>query len=314
MEKIDVNDFLKLKRKYKNELLRKISDELCKEICNLKNIKFDGDLNSTASEIYYNSIYFSEFEDYCKDASFIINNKMKRIKKTEFGSVISHYNYYVAKIKEYKELKDRIEKEGFSNIEKKYKENLRSLFIKMLDFKNRKYDKNEDITDLVVEINLCYSDYEYIWVPLDQLLNDKCIYRDTIIDEFWMIKADDVEYLDILNDIYEYFTNDEDLYKNYNQFNEDITLEENQTVEDLYKLELERIKNLFIEMLKYKNIEIEDYDYQSLKSQVMNHYKRFLSSFIHYEVVLEADVHSTYVDMINEIRRTYKFLENNYKK
>ena len=314
MEKVSVNNFLKLTRKNKNELLREISEELCKEICELKNIEFDEDINYTAKKIYYYSIYFCDFEDYCSDVSYIINNKIKRVKRKEFNSVISHYNYYVKKVKKYKKLKNRIEKEGFSNIEKKYKENLRTLFIKMLDFKNRKYDKNEDLTDLVGEINLCYNNYEYIWKPLDQLLNQKCIYRDTIIDEFWMIKADDVEYLDILNDIYEYFTNDEDLYKNYNQFNEDITLEENQTVEDLYKLELERIKNLFIEMLKYKNIKIEDYDYHSLKSQVMKHYEKFFNSFIHYEVVLEVDIHSTYVDMINEIRSMYKFLEENYKK
>ena len=46
----------------------------------------------------------------------------------------------------------------------------------------------------------------------------------------------------------------------------------------------------------------------------MKHYEKFFNSFIHYEVVLEVDIHSTYVDMINEIRSMYKFLEENYKK
>ena len=67
-------------------------------------------------------------------------------------------------------------------------------------------------------------------------------------------------------------------------------------------------------MLKYKNIEIEKDDYKSLKTQVMSNYKEFFDSFIHYEVVLEVNVHSSYVDMITEIRKMYKFLEERYKK
>ena len=288
-----------------------ISENLCKEICELKNIEFDKNIISTANEIYYNSIYFSGFEDYYKDISCIINNKIKRVKKKEFSTIICRCNYFVFKIKEYKEFKEKINKEGFSNLEKKYKENLKTLFIKMLDFKKRRYDKNGTLIDLIKEIDLCYHDYEYIWTPLYQLLNGKCIYRDTIIDEFWLIKADDVEYLDILNDIYDYFINDETLYKDYDPFYEDITLEENQTLEDLYNLEIEKMKKLFIEMLKYKNIKIDDYDYQALETQVIHHYKKFFDNFIRYEVILRDDVHTTYVDMINELRSMYKFLKEN---
>ena len=314
MEKIDIDDFLKLKRKDRNKMLCEISENLCKEICKLKNIEYDEDIFYTAKEIYYNSIYFSNFESYCRDVSHIVREDVKRVKKIELKNVISSYNGYINKIKKYKQFENKIQKEGFSNLEKKYKENLRSLFNKMLDFKKRKYDKNGALLDLIEEIELCYYDFDYIWSPLYQLLYKKCIYKDTIRDEFWVINADDVEYLDILNRTYEYFSEDEKIYKDYEPYFEEITLEENQTLEDVYNTEIEKIKKLFIEMLKYKNIEIKEDDYKSIKNQVFKNYEKFQDSLIHYEFIVEHDVHGTYIDMITEIRKEYKYLEENYRK
>ncbi len=314
MEKIDIDDFLKLKRKDRNKILCEFSENLCKEICKLKNIEYDENIFYTAKEIYYNSIYFSDFESYCRDVSYIVSEDVKRVKKYELKNVISSYNGYINKIKKYKQFENKIQKEGFSNLEKKYKENLRNLFIKMLDFKKRKYDKNGALLDLIEEIELCYYDFDYIWSPLYQLLYNKCIYKDTIRDEFWVINADDVEYLDILNRTYEYFSEDEKIYKDYEPYYEEITLEENQTLEDIYNAEIEKIKNLFIEMLKYKNIEFKEDDYYSLKNQVFKNYEKFRDSLIHYESIVEHDVHGTYIDMITEIRNEYKFLEENYRK
>ena len=233
MEEIDINKFLKLSKKKKNEFLYESVKNLCKEICEIKNIEFNENITYTIIEIYYNSIYFSSIRSfYYSDIENVLNNA-KRYKNDELKAIIFHYNDYVKKIKKYKEFENKIQKEGFFNLESKYKENLRNLLIKMLDFKKRKYDKNSTLIDLIDEIELCYYDYDYIWTPLYQLLNGKCIYRDTVRDEFWVINADDVEYLDILNKIYKFFSEDENSYKNYNQFYEDITLKDNETIEDI---------------------------------------------------------------------------------
>ena len=182
----------------------------------------------------------------------------------------------------------------------------------MLDYKNRKYDKGKEVVELLEDIDLCYFDYDYLWTPLYQLLNGKRIFRDTVRDEFWTINADDVEYLYEMRKIYNFFTKDEDRYKNYNQLYDDIILKENQIIEDLYAEEKAKLNELYIEMLNLKNIKFEKDDDKKLESLVEKNYPEFLDSFIRLEAS-EIDVHNSYIDMIHTIRSTYEYFKKTYK-
>ncbi len=288
-------------------------EKICREISDLKNIDIsDMDLYNASMEIYYNSIWFSDIYGLCRDLCFIDSETIKNIDNQEFARMERNYNELVEEINCYKEFQNIIQEEGFLNLENEYMTKLKELFCKMLDYKNRKYDKEKEVVELLEDIDLCYFDYDYLWTPLYQLLNGKRIFRDTVRDEFWTINADDVEYLYEMRKIYNFFTKDEDRYKNYNQLYDDIILKENQIIEDLYAEEKAKLNELYIEMLNFKNIKFEKDDDKKLESLVEKNYPEFLDSFIRLEAS-EIDVHNSYIDMIHTIRSTYEYFKKTYK-
>lgn len=330
MDIIDINNFSKMDEEKQYKLLNNNTKKLIKEICKQKNIKIqNNDFYHASEEIYYNSVCFSSAYSLCNRLEHYINNKnTEDIEEDEdddidtgydklniysLDATLGVYNDLVKELKNYKEIKKMIAKEGFTKLETKYKKELIEIFYKMLDFKNRKYNKKSTIEELIKEVDLCYHDYYSMWEPLYQILVYNCIYKDTEKDDRWKIMADDVEHLWIIKDTYDFFAEDEERYKNYDNYYEDITLEENQTLEDLYDSERKKLKDLYIEMLNYKNVKIEKYEESYLALLVEKNYPKFEDSFNYFEYA-KSSIYYSYIDLIKITRDLYNSLKKNYKK
>ena len=289
--------------------------ELGKIIIDTKGIKheetvfkddMDLKLYGIQQDIYYESIWF---ESYRVVSDWVMYRYEEDVLEEKVTNIVKVYNELIDELEEYNGLKQKIEKEGLEKLEGEVLKNLREIFCKMLDYKNRKYNKDGSLSDLIGELVLCYSDYKWIFDETYTMLK-RFIYKDTMRDDFWMVKADDVEYISSLEFAYKYFAENEDNYKNYKQYYEDITLKEGQTLKDLYNEEREKLKLLFAEMLDFINIEIEDRNnYYTLEALVREYYPYYSQNLISIE---GAHTYS-YIDLIHTIKTNYDYFKRTYQ-
>jgi len=284
---------------------------LGKQICKLKNLEYSGntkeeELESMAEEIYYESFSFELFYNLQNELSRWDNTKERLEEKKIHISTI--YNNLVDEINSYNDVFRQIKQEGFENLKKKADDELRNALNIMLEYKKRKFDKNASLIKLLEEIDLCYHDLHWIYTTTFQILTRNCIYRDTPKDEQWPIEVDEVEYILDLNETVFYLIYGEENYKDYEQYFDDIFLEEGQTIEDLYKEKRENLKKLYIEILKYRKVKIKDEDFYRLQLQVMEEYPFFIDviNVLNYET-------ESYVEKINTLNSCYIAIKNRYK-
>ena len=317
ISKIDFENCLKIKEEDKiyQYLFDKIL-ELGKLIIHIKGIEHEEnmfkddaelELYKIQQDIYYKSIWFESYRTLSDQVRFkyeedVLEEKVKLIVKI--------FNELVDELNEYNQQKEKIETEGFEKLDKELKDKLREIFCKMLDYKNRKYKKEDSLPELIRELVLCYSDYKWIFDDTYTMLVGKIIYRSTVRDDFWTIHSDNVEYISNLEFTYNYFAQNEDNYKNYQQFYEDITLKEGQTLEDLYNEEREKLRNLFIEMLEFINIKIpEEKDYINLEVLVKEYYPYYSSNF----TLINGRCNYSYIDSIHVLKSSYEYFKRTYK-
>ena len=267
----------------------------------------ESELYHIQEDIYYKSIWFESYRTLADWVKYrleddILDEKVKNIVKV--------YNELVDELDEYNQQKERIKKEGFEKLDKKLKDGLREIFCKMLDYKKRKYNKEASLPELIEELVLCYSDYKWLFDDTYTMLKSRMIYRNTMRDDFWTIHADNVEYISNLEFTYKYFAEDENSYKDYQQFYEDITLKEGQTLKDLCNEEREKMKQLFIEMLEFLNVEIKDREsFTSLELLVKKHYPFYYSNFI----TMFGTCNYSYIDTIHVWKSNYDYFKRTYK-
>ena len=265
------------------------------------------ELYNIQQDIYYYSIWFESYRTLADQVKYRYEDDVLE-EKVKF--IIKLYNELIDELTEYKEEKERIEKQGYEKLESELKAGLKDIFCKMLDYKKRKYNKEASLPDLIKELVLCYSDYKWLFDDTYTMLIDKSVYRNTERDDFWTIKADKVEYINNLEFTYKYFSENEDSYKNYTQFYEDITLKEGQTLKDLYYEEKEKFIDLFIEMLNFINIEIpEDKYYTNLEILVHKYYPFYSSNF----TIINGTCNYSYIDSIHVLKSNYDYFKRTYK-
>ena len=274
----------------------------------------DSKLYRISEDIYYNSIWFESFRHLSNRVIYwntvdTDGNPEETIEE-KVENIVKIYNELMVDLEEYKRQKERIEKEGFKKFENELKEDLRDIFCKMLDYKSRQYKKDATLLELIEELILCYSDYKWLFDDTYTMLKSRMIYRNTMRDDFWTIHADNVEYISNLEFTYKYFAEDENSYKNYQQFYEDITLKEGQTLKDLCNEEREKMKQLFIEMLEFLNVEIKDREsFTSLELLVKKHYPFYYSNFI----TMFGTCNYSYIDTIHVWKSNYDYFKRTYK-
>ena len=317
MQKLSKKKVLEIKDEDKiyEYLLDKVY-ELGKNILDIKNIKYEKseftkdkehELYSIQQKIYYHSIWFESFRSLADKVRFRYEEDSLE-EKVEF--IIKVYNELVFELSEYKKQKEKIEKEGFENLEKKLKTGLREIFCKMLDHKKRTYKKDSSLPELIKELTLCYSDFKWLFDDTYTMLVAKMVYRNTERDDFWRIDADNVEYLSNLEFTYNYFSEDENTYKNYTQYYEDITLREGQSLKDLYYEEKEKLRELLVEMLDFINIDVKDKEnYTQLEILVRKYYPYYIDNF----TILNGTASYSYIDSIHFLKSNYDYFKRTYK-
>ncbi len=309
MHKLTKKEILDLKEdeKINNYLFDKIF-ELGEKIIKLKKLKYEplfennreNELHSMSEHIYYYSVWFDSYR-------FLAGKAIYDYPVNNINYIVRSYNELLHEYRDYQKRKKRIKEIGYEKLFTEATNNLKEIFCKMLDFKNKKYNKDDSLGDLIDKLILCYVDYKYMFDDADGMLRN-CIYKDTERDDFWLIRPDHVEVLSCLEFTYHFFADDENSYKNYTKYSEDIILKEGQTLKDLYYEEQEKIKQLYIEMLEFLNIKIDDKnDSTHIEYLIHQNYPFFYQSMI-------RGVHEySYVNLIGILRSNYEYFKENYK-
>ena len=154
ISKIDIKDYEKAMQEGKYEDVYKDivekSMELVKEIGKIKNFEFPEDEEGT--ELYYGIKFyfeknFGQFSSmcnlmenlsnwYCQD-DYIADTKEKKIEYC-----INPYNVLVNELVRYNNTKKEIDEKGYEKVLEERKEKLLNIFMEMLEYKNKQYDKN----------------------------------------------------------------------------------------------------------------------------------------------------------------------------
>ena len=309
MHKLTKKEILDLKEdeKINNYLFDKIF-ELGEKIIKLKKLKYEplfennreNELHSMSEHIYYYSVWFDGYR-------FLAGKAIYDDPVNNINYIVRSYNELLHEYRDYQKQKKRIKEIGYEKLFTEATNNLKEIFCKMLDFKNKKYNKDDSLGDLIDKLILCYVDYKYMFDDVDGMLRN-CIYKDTERDDFWLIRPDHVEVLTCLEFTYHFFADDENSYKNYTKYSEDIILKEGQTLKDLYYEEQEKMKQLYIEMLEFLNIKIDDKnDSTHIEYLIHQNYPFFYQSMI-------RGVHEySYVNLIGILRSNYEYFKENYK-
>lgn len=309
MHKLTKKEILDLKEdeKINNYLFDKIF-ELGEKIIKVRNLKYEplfennreNELHSMSEHIYYYSVWFDSYR-------FLAGKAIYDDPVNNINYIVRSYNELLHEYRDYQKQKKRIKEIGYEKLFTEATNNLKEIFCKMLDFKNKKYNKDDSLGDLIDKLILCYVDYKYMFDDVDGMLRN-CIYKDTVRDDFWLIRPDHVEVLSCLEFTYHFFADDENSYKNYTKYSEDIILKEGQTLKDLYYEEQEKMKQLYIEMLEFLNIKIDDKnDSTHIEYLIHQNYPFFYQSMI-------RGVHEySYVNLIGILRSNYEYFKENYK-
>lgn len=309
MHKLTKKEILDLKEdeKINNYLFDKIF-ELGEKIIKARNLKYEplfennreNELHSMSEHIYYYSVWFDGYR-------FLAGKAIYDDPVNNINYIVRSYNELLHEYRDYQKQKKRIKEFGFEKLFAEATKKLKEIFCKMLDFKNVKYNKDDSLENLIDKLVLCYVDYKYMFDDVDGMLRN-CIYKDTERDDFWLIRPDHVERISCLEFTYHFFADDENSYKNYDKYSDDIILKEGQTLKDLYYEEQEKMKQLYIEMLEFLNIKIDDKnDSTHIEYLIHQNYPFFYQSMI-------RGVHEySYVNLIGILRSNYEYFKENYK-
>lgn len=309
MHKLTKKEILDLKEdeKINNYLFDKIF-ELGEKIIKLKKLKYEplfennreSELHSMSEHIYYYSVWFDSYR-------FLAGKAIYDDPVNNINYIVRSYNELLHEYRDYQKQKKRIKEIGYEKLYKEVTTNLKDIFCKMLDFKEIKYNKEDDLETIIDKLILCYVDYKYMFDDVYGMLRN-CIYKDTERDDFWLIRPDHVERISCLEFTYHFFADDPNSYKNYTKYSDDIVLKEGQTLKDLYYEEKEKMKQLYIEMLEFLNIKIDDKNNSTHIEYLMHlNYPFFYQSMI-------RGVHEySYVNLIGILRSNYEYFKENYK-
>lgn len=323
INKIDVKDYEKQMQEGKYEAVYKDivdkSMKLVKEIGKIKNFKFPEDEEGVKlyhSIKYYFDQNFGQFRSmlslmenlanwYCEDEYFA-NTEEKKIKYC-----INPYNSLVEEFDIYINTKKEIAEKGYENALEERKKKLIDLFIEMLEYKNKPYDKNWNIRQYIDTIIQYYNYYSDDLSQLEDALLGKSIEFDMEKDS---VDLDDVEEIMLIDEIYDSFIpfGDDDGYKHYAYYYRDFELEEGQTYRDLYDLEEEKLIKLFKEMLEFVGEETStDENYlRDIRDKVIEKYPFYewrLSNLISH------NPYETYIQTLDRMENIYEDLSKDYK-
>ncbi len=197
------------------------------------------------------------------------------------------------------------------------KEKLAKLFLEMLDYKNKKYEKNMKFEDLLDLVSIHYNYYKYEfnevycairyrerYIPYSEV--DNPFLDDEDIDN----ALTDDKINEILEEVYSELSDEDYGYKKYANYFIDINLKEGQSLKSLFDECEHKLISLFYEMLEFigKKYEKEKYDtYYNLGIKVANEYPWYYQDIENLNRV-HLDMDSNYIDYIDRMEKLYSII------
>lgn len=323
ISKIDIKDYEKLMQEgnyedaYKDVVNK--SMELVKEIGKLKNFEFPKD--KKGEELYYSiERYFEQnfgqfrsmfslmenLANWYVEDEYIANTKEKKIEYS-----INPYNVLVEEFEIYTNTKKEIEEKGFERALEERKQKLINIFIEMLEYKNKSYDKSWNIIQFIDKLIQYYNYYSEDLSQLEAAILGKSIEFDMEKDS---VDMNDVETIMIIDEIYDLLKplGEYEGYKHYAYYYRDFELAEGQTYSDLYELEEEKLIKLFKEMLEFvgeKNLK-EDNNLRNIRDRVIEKYPFYEWRLAN---LMSHSPFETYIEKLDRMESLYEELSIDYK-
>ena len=243
INKIDIKDYeIYLSENKYDELFEELSKksiELAIEILKIKDLKVSND-NSTESKLIEIEVIIERNFGIFRSMFFLMNYlknwdddffETSKEKTTEL--IINSHNLLVDALYNYKVKEIEINEKGFQEMRDTAANNLRELYIEMLQFKNKDYDKNASLRELTKK-----AAHYYNFLQEDIYNAETALYGGfiTVDVEQPEIILNETERIIIAENLISYLTPSEndDGYKAYAYYYKDYDLKDGQTYSDLY--------------------------------------------------------------------------------
>ncbi len=208
-------------------------------------------------------------------------------------------------------IKKEIEEKGFEQVAEERKSKLIELFKEMLEYKKKKYDENWTFKQYIDKIAQYYNFYYNSLYWAYEAIEFGCVKYEIDEDTVDVSEEGRIQFLD---DLYEELVHDENDYKFYAYAYRDFELEEGQTYSDLYKLEKEKYKDLFKEILDFLNVSYEkerEQEYDYLRITVADNYPFYEEQL--YFNIKHNRLGESYISILNSMENIYDYIKSTYK-
>ncbi len=318
MLKLYEDDFKELISKEKYETIYKkivnMSAKLVKEIASLKKIKLPFE---SKSDLLFDAKYiikdeFFMFSGEVEELVDALNNWYDEGKDTYLDKIrdyIKKYNALNEKLEKYYKIKSDIKDKGYENILESKKELLKDLFFKMLEYKNKKVDRNESFVNICIKVANLYGAYSDELYNIQNVIENHVLVFDIENDGIFL---NDVEVIYYLDYVYYILTYEGDGYKENANMYREVELENGQTLEDLYNIEVKKFVKLFKEILDFLNVKYDksENNMEKLKSLVIRNYPYYESCLIN---LVSHNPNVTYIKQLDYMENIYDNIKNTYK-
>lgn len=240
---------------------------------------------------------------YANDYYEILYNKLYNQEKIE--EAIERYNRINNSWEYYLEDEREIKEKGYKNLLRIGQDKLTVLFHEMLDFKNKKYDKDWDFLTLLEYTSRYYNAFSHEFDEVYLGLKYHVV-KDIYGEE--NIPIGEVE--NIQNIRYLYSELSSDYMARANDYI-DIDLKENQTYKDLIREKKQEYEKLFKKMLDYVQISYKDKNFYQIQNLVCETYPWY-EDMIHHALEHNS-LHENNIDILDSLYKIYDKLKN-YKK
>ena len=283
------------------ELVRVLFD--AKDI-DKKEYEEDGEIRyKHIANMFYDDIYT------CSSLSYLINDLIPKegdfIDASTVENWIKRYNENIEELEEYLKYKEIVDKKGRETIHKENLKSVEDLCKEMLDYKNKTYDNNMRLHDLIKKVEVYYAYFTYTLYQLRCALlglfpHDSIEHDDKGLDT--------VEKHMIITDICNYLKN---YYKEKAFIYRDFDLQDGETLDDIYHKEYIKYRDLYEEMLDFINMPYDKKDpFYKIKDLVFEYYP-------YYKDIVENVDKDLYdnsrVAILSRMEDAYDMIKANFK-
>lgn len=255
------------------------------------------------ADMFYDNIYT------CSSLSYLINDLIPKdgdfIDSSTIESWIARYNEIVLELEEYLKYKEIVEKKGREVIHKENLKKVEDLCKEMLDYKNKTYDSNMKLHDLIKKVELYYAYFTYTLYQLRCALLGLIPHDSIEHDDKGL---DSVEKYMIVTSIYDYLKNN---YRDKAYIYRDFDLKEGETLDDIFDKEYIKYRELYEEMLDFINVSYDkEWPFYKIKDLIFEYYPYYKEMI---DNVDKDTYNNSMIAILSRMEDAYDMIKVNYK-